>query len=54
MREFRSSLPTLLHQRGLIIEAATLEIGDYVLTPDICVERKSIMDLIGSFASGRL
>lgn len=54
MREFRSSLPALLHQRDMIIEAATLEVGDYVLTPDICVERKSILDLIGSFTSGRL
>jgi hypothetical protein len=25
----------------------TLEIGDYILTPEICVERKSISDLIG-------
>ncbi|KAJ3500275.1 hypothetical protein NMY22_g19311 [Coprinellus aureogranulatus] len=33
---------------------ATLTIGDYILTPDICVERKSIPDLISSFNSGRL
>lgn len=31
-----------------------LQIGDYILTPDICVERKSISDLIGSLNSGRL
>lgn len=30
------------------------QIGDYILTPDICVERKSISDLIGSLNSGRL
>jgi DNA excision repair protein ERCC-4 len=54
VREFRSSLPSLLHKRGMDIEAITLEVGDYILTPDICVERKSISDLIGSFASGRL
>lgn len=28
--------------------------GDYVLTPDICLERKSIPDLIQSLNSGRL
>ncbi|GFN96743.1 DNA repair endonuclease xpf, partial [Plakobranchus ocellatus] len=31
-----------------------LEVGDYILTPDICVERKSVSDLIGSLNSGRL
>jgi hypothetical protein len=29
-------------------EPITLEVGDYILTPDICVERKSISDLIGN------
>lgn len=28
--------------------------GDYILSPEICVERKSVPDLFGSFASGRL
>lgn len=54
MREFRSELPSLLHRRGLDIEPVTLEVGDYILTPEICVERKSVSDLIGSLQSGRL
>ncbi|OCH91717.1 hypothetical protein OBBRIDRAFT_886730 [Obba rivulosa] len=54
IREFRSSLPSLLHASQLLIIPATLTIGDYILTPDICVERKSIPDLISSFNSGRL
>ncbi|XP_030630064.1 DNA repair endonuclease XPF [Chanos chanos] len=54
MREFRSELPSLLHRRGLDIEPVTLEVGDYILTPDICVERKSVSDLIGSLQNGRL
>eukprot|EP00116_Pleurobrachia_bachei_P008796 sb/3469058/ len=54
MREFRSSLPSILHKSGLDIVPKTIEIGDYILTPDICVERKSIPDLIGSLSSGRL
>ncbi|KAI5729952.1 hypothetical protein M8J76_008305 [Diaphorina citri] len=54
MREFRSELPVLLHKRGLYIEPVTISVGDYILSPDICVERKSISDLIGSLQSGRL
>jgi ERCC4-type nuclease len=53
-REFRSQLPGCLHHRGVHIQPITLEIGDYILTPTIAVERKSLSDLIGSFASGRL
>ena len=94
MREFRSSLPSLLHKRGMDVIPLTLEVGgslhthtcclpcysfldciyrqwfffftcccvslstaqvgDYVLSPEMCVERKSISDLIGSINSGRL
>lgn len=54
MREFRSSLPSLLHASDLLVIPATLTVGDYILTPDHCVERKSIPDLISSFNSGRL
>lgn len=53
-REFRSELPCLIHKRGLEIIPAMITIGDYILTPDICVERKSISDLIGSLNCGRL
>ncbi|KAG2060732.1 hypothetical protein BDR06DRAFT_979463 [Suillus hirtellus] len=54
MREFRSTLPSLLHASGLLVIPATLTVGDYILTPDMCVERKSIPDLVASFNSGRL
>jgi DNA excision repair protein ERCC-4 len=54
MREFRSSLPSILHASGLQLIPTTLTVADYVLTPDICVERKSIPDLVSSFNSGRL
>ncbi|KAL9663439.1 hypothetical protein QQ045_018825 [Rhodiola kirilowii] len=54
MREFMSSLPNVLHQKGMRIIPVTLEVGDYILSPLICVERKSINDLFMSFASGRL
>uniref|UniRef100_A0A8B9ID12 DNA repair endonuclease XPF n=1 Tax=Anser brachyrhynchus TaxID=132585 RepID=A0A8B9ID12_9AVES len=54
MQEFRSELPSLIHRHGIDIEPVTLEAGDYILTPDVCVERKSISDLIGSLNNGRL
>ena len=88
IREFRSTLPSLLHKRSIEIDPLTLEVsststslalftcvksiasskcsvvcvdmcialqvGDYILTPDVCVERKSVSDLIGSLNSGRL
>lgn len=53
-REFRAPLPGLLHRIGLKVIPLTLTVGDYILTPKVCVERKSIADLIGSFKSGRL
>ena len=53
-REFRSSLPLMLHQEGIEIIPMTLTVGDYILTPKRCVERKSIPDLFGSLKSGRL
>eukprot|EP00794_Sanderia_malayensis_P007973 gene7973-8832_t len=54
LREFRSELPSLIHRRGIDIDPVTLEVGDYILTPDMCVERKSVSDLIGSLNNGRL
>lgn len=54
VREFRSSLPSLLHGRAMVIVPCMLTVGDYILSPHICVERKSVPDLIGSFKDGRL
>jgi DNA excision repair protein ERCC-4 len=54
VREFRSALPSILHQGGMRLAPVTLIVGDFVLSNVHCVERKSISDLFGSFASGRL
>ncbi|VDL99712.1 unnamed protein product [Schistocephalus solidus] len=54
VREFRSELPALLHRKGMKVVPLTLSIGDYILAPHICVERKSVSDLISSLNSGRL
>ncbi|KAJ5094696.1 DNA repair protein [Penicillium angulare] len=54
VREFRSALPSLLHGNNMVVIPVQLTVGDYVLTPDICVERKSIQDLMQSLRNGRL
>ena len=54
VREFMSSLPAVLYSQGYNLVPVTLEVGDYVLSPEICVERKTIPDLRGSLQSGRL
>ena len=54
VREFRSSLPSLLHGRSMVVVPCMLTVGDYVLSPQICIERKSVRDLISSFKNGRL
>eukprot|EP01064_Diplonema_japonicum_P034249 TRINITY_DN7040_c0_g1_i3.p1 TRINITY_DN7040_c0_g1~~TRINITY_DN7040_c0_g1_i3.p1 ORF type:complete len:820 (+),score=147.75 TRINITY_DN7040_c0_g1_i3:1-2460(+) len=53
-REFRSRLPSALQRRSATLIPHMLDIADYVLSPDIGIERKSIPDLMGSLASGRL
>ena len=53
-REFRSSLPGLIHAKFITVIPLMLTVGDYVLSPQICVERKSVPDLISSFKDGRL
>ncbi|KAI9370672.1 hypothetical protein BJX61DRAFT_80683 [Aspergillus egyptiacus] len=54
VREFRSALPSLLHGNNMVIIPCQLTVGDYILTPDICVERKSVRDLLSSLRNGRL
>ena len=54
LREFRSSLPSLLHGSSMQIIPCLLTVADYVLTPSICIERKSLRDLVSSLKNGRL
>ncbi|EAS30298.2 DNA repair protein (rad1) [Coccidioides immitis RS] len=54
VREFRSPLASLLHGHSMVLVPCQLTVGDYILSPDICVERKSIRDLISSLKTGRL
>ncbi len=54
VREFRGALPPTLLLHGVRLRPVTLSVGDFVLSPEMCVERKSVSDLFGSFADGRL
>ncbi|VBB27037.1 unnamed protein product [Acanthocheilonema viteae] len=54
MREFQSELPTVLYKRGIDLTPATIEVGDYILSPNIAVERKALDDLTQSLHSGRI
>lgn len=53
-REFRCQLPYHLYCRNIQLVPLVLEMGDYLITRDMCVERKSLYDLISSLSSGRL
>ena len=44
VREFRSLLPSMLYSAKFDILPRTLEVADYVLSSDICVERKGEKD----------
>ncbi|OTF72059.1 hypothetical protein BLA29_008623, partial [Euroglyphus maynei] len=54
LREFRSALPSYIHKIGIDLIPVTLEIGDYIITSESCIERKAIPDLLKSLSDGRL
>ena len=53
-RERKSGIPKLLKSIGVNVEIKTLPIGDYIVSHETIVERKSISDLISSVFDGRL
>ncbi|MEW6605591.1 MAG: ERCC4 domain-containing protein [Thermoproteota archaeon] len=53
-REKNSGIPELLKSTGAVIDFAQLKVGDYVVSPEIAIERKTVRDLIGSIYDGRL
>lgn len=53
-REKRSGIPDLLRQAGAFIDFAQLKVGDYIVSPDTAIERKTIQDLLNSIYDGRL
>jgi DNA excision repair protein ERCC-4 len=53
-REKNSGIPDLLRKAGAVIDFAQLKVGDYVVSPETVVERKTVHDLISSIYDGRL
>ncbi|KAK2949050.1 putative DNA repair endonuclease XPF [Blattamonas nauphoetae] len=53
-REFRALLPLLLSRSGFDVDVQMIEVGDYVLSPNICVERKAPSDLVMSLRTDHL
>jgi DNA excision repair protein ERCC-4 len=53
-RERNSGIPDLLRMAGAVIDFAQLKVGDYLVSPEIAVERKTVRDLISSIYDGRL
>jgi DNA excision repair protein ERCC-4 len=53
-RERKSGIPKLLQTIGVNAEIKTLPVGDYIVSHETIVERKSINDLMSSIFDGRL
>jgi len=53
-RESKCSVPFLLKEMGFKVEFKFLEIGDYIISPEIAVERKTLHDFVSSLFDGRL
>jgi DNA excision repair protein ERCC-4 len=53
-REKGSNIPELLKNAGAVIDFTQLKVGDYVVSSETAVERKTVRDLISSIYDGRL
>lgn len=54
MRESRSGIIQKLQELGANVRVGELETGDYVLSGDLVVERKTAVDFVASIIDGRL
>ncbi|MDQ3848426.1 MAG: helix-hairpin-helix domain-containing protein [Thermoproteota archaeon] len=53
-RERNSNIPELLKNAGAIIDFTQLKVGDYLVSSETAVERKTVRDLLSSIYDGRL
>jgi DNA excision repair protein ERCC-4 len=53
-RERNSRIPDLLRDAGAFVDFAQLPVGDYIVSPEEVIERKTVRDLISSIYDGRL
>jgi DNA excision repair protein ERCC-4 len=53
-RERQSGVPEFLSELGIRIYYSKLDVADYVVSPDVAVERKTIRDFVSSIYDSRL
>lgn len=53
-REKNSQVPNLLKVMGIFVDYRQLSVGDYIVSSETVIERKTIYDLINSVYDGRL
>ncbi len=53
-REKNSQVPNLLKNMGIFVDYKQLSVGDYIVSSETVIERKTIYDLINSVYDGRL
>lgn len=53
-REKNSQVPNLLKTMGIFVDYKQLPVGDYIVSSETVIERKTIYDLINSVYDGRL
>ena len=53
-RERNSNIPELLKSAGAFIDFRQLKVGDYLVSSETAVERKTVRDLVSSIYDGRL
>jgi Fanconi anemia group M protein len=53
-REMRSKIVKKLFELGVKIENQMLDVGDFVLSESVCVERKTVSDFLQSIIDGRI
>lgn len=53
-REFKSCVTRVLYKLGANLEQKSLNVGDYVISNEVCVERKEVSDFVKSLIDNRL
>lgn len=53
-RELKSNVVKYLSEMGIYSEPLKLDVGDYIINEEICIERKSVEDFLASIIDGRL
>ena len=53
-REYRSNVVRYISSKGILVEAEQLDVGDYIVSSRIGIERKTVDDFLGSLLEGKL